>query len=68
MTGICWRLLTAFLLILAAALLRGQETADRIPILTPTLEPLRYAPPSVPISPERDPLGRYPGGNSPVGP
>ena len=55
MTGIGWRLLTVFFLILVAPMfLRGQEAAaDRVPNLTPILGPtlslLRYSPPIAPV-------------------
>jgi hypothetical protein len=54
MAGSCWRLLAAFLLILVAALLRGQDSlVDRVPV--PTLS-------------ERDPFDGYSGGPYPVVP
>jgi hypothetical protein len=81
MSGNCWRLLAAFLLILVAALVHGQDgAADHAPLLTPNFAPniapnlglLRYAPLSDPVwipspaSPERYPVGRYPFGSGPV--
>lgn len=70
MTESWWRLLAAFLVILAAAMLRGQDgPADRLPILRPNLEPLRYAPADPAATPpQRDPLRRYPIGVYPFGP
>jgi hypothetical protein len=70
MTESWWRLLAAFLLILAAAMLRGQDApADRLLILKPDSQPLRYAPADpAAIPPERDPLRRYPIGVYPFGP
>jgi hypothetical protein len=70
MTGTGWRLLAAFLLILAVALLRGQDADDRIPILTPNAAPWSYAEPGAPLSLwlGRDPVGRDPIGTYPLGP
>jgi hypothetical protein len=67
--GSCWRLLAAFLLILVAALLCGQDSlVDRIPMMRTDLAPLRDAAASMPISLERGRFGGYPGGPDPVGP
>lgn len=64
-----WRLLAAFLLILVAALLRGQDfLVDRTPMMEGGLVPLRDAAPRVPNSPERGPFGGYPVGLHPVDP
>jgi hypothetical protein len=81
MSGNCWRLLAAFLLILVAGLVRGQDAAaDNAQLLTPNfaqnfaqnLGLLRYAPlndqvwiPS-PDLPQRYPVGRYPFEPGPV--
>ena len=68
MAGSLWRLLAAFLLILVAALLRGQDAlVDRVP-MDSDLASLRQAGPGVPILSERGPFGLYPVGPSPVGP
>ncbi len=67
MTGAGWRLLAAFLLILLAALLRGQNAADSVSILT--LESSwSYAQSSALPSPQRGPLDRDPVGFDPLGP
>jgi hypothetical protein len=68
MTGAGWRLLAAFLLILVATLLRGQDAGDRIPALTPNAGPWSYGGPGAPILPERGPFGRWPIGTYPLGP
>ncbi len=56
MTGICWRLLAAFLLIVVASIfvaprfLRGQDAAaDRAPIFTSAPQALRNSPPTAPV-------------------
>ena len=65
----CWRLLAAFSLIfVASALARGQDaTADRVPILRPNAQVLRYPLPVRPILPVG---GRQVGNQAgnPVGP
>jgi hypothetical protein len=43
MSESCWRLLAAFLLILAAALLRAQDATDRSPLLSPKWEAARFS-------------------------
>ncbi len=72
MAGSYWRLLAAFLLILVAALLRGQNAAaDRGAVLAPNSELRRYAPTGeqewIPPSQlvERDPVSGYPVGRYP---
>ena len=74
MAGSWWRLLAAFLLILIAALLRGQDAeAGRIATVPANPELLRYGPMLPPggsspviLSP-RPPIGRYPGAPEPIG-
>ena len=81
MSGNCWRLLAAFLLILVAGLVRGQDAAaghtpslplNPAPLLAPNSGLLRYPPVSDPVwipspdSPERYPIERYPFGSGPV--
>jgi hypothetical protein len=75
MTGICRRLLAAFFLILVAALLRGQDTVDRTPVLTPDFARWGYSTLVSPAwidspagSPVREPFGGYPVGRGPVNP
>lgn len=80
MSGICWRLLAVALLIfVAAAFLRGQGAdVDRspvsIPVLSPTLSPLRHSSPLAsvwippPNLPGPHPAGRYPVVRYPVEP
>src|SRR5271170_6924496 len=68
MTGAGWRLLAAFLLTLVAAWLRGQDAANRIPVLTPNAALWSYGGPGAPVSPERGPFGRSPIGTYPLGP
>jgi hypothetical protein len=79
MTGIGWRLLAVFFLILVApTFLRGQEAAeDRLPFLaaisTASPMPLRYSAPIAPVwipppgLPKTYPVDRYPAGRYPVG-
>ena len=56
MTGAGWRLLAAFLLTLVAAWLHGQDTANRIPVLTPNAALWSYGGPGAPVSPELGPF------------
>ena len=79
MTGIGWRLLAVFFLILVApTFLRGQEAAeDRLPFLaaisTASPMPLRYSAPIAPVwipppgQPKTYPVGDYPAGRYPAG-
>jgi hypothetical protein len=63
MTGSCWRLLAAFLLIFVAALLLAQDAADRSPVPAPNWRATPnsglgawYRPPLFPIPPQRYPV------------
>ncbi len=64
MAGNCWRLLAALsLMLMAPALLRGQDTVeDRVPVFAPKLGMLRPSPPVRPeqISKSANFLGRFP--------
>lgn len=75
MSGSCWRLLAAFLLILVAALSHAQEGTGQVPPLASTGENLSYAPAGEPVWMRpypylglayHAPLGGFTGGYPPI--